>query len=139
MHTCQRYSTDCRSFIEYINIVGFNTIKFINNNDLFCLVLFSFQKSRAFECSGPPRTMARATGIKSNMLHEYLSFLDCHTLDEFDTLSEYTAICMQDPSCVGARSNPPYAICTRSSVQREGPVQIEDLWLIISDIEEFGK
>ena len=105
---------------------------------VLCLILVGIFHCHGYECNGPERILSKATNINSNVLHDYLRYLHCQTDDEFDSWDMYTGKCLADTTCVGIRSTPPFAICTRLSVARDQSVQIEDLWLILSEIEEFG-
>ena len=103
-----------------------------------CLILLGIYHCHGYECSGPERILTKAVDIKSNVLHEYLRYLHCETDGKYDTWHMYTATCLENTTCVGIRSKPPFAICTRWSFPQDQPGEIEGLWLMLSDIEEFG-
>ena len=103
----------------------------------FCLILFGIHLSYNFECDGPSTTMHKAIDIQSNVLQDYLRYLNCTNDNLYgnDDWQIYTAECFKNSSCVGIRSKTPQGICTLSETLRDEPVEIEGLWRVIEEVE----
>ena len=101
---------------------------------LFVLVI---HYTLSFDCGYASRTFKKATYINSTLLYEYLSYVDCQPNIECETWHSYTARCLKNTFCVGIRLEQPLGMCIFSNISRNGPLQMEGLWLITSELERF--
>ena len=54
----------------------------------------------------------------------------------FTALSR-TGECLHRPDCVGVRSSIPASICTLTSESSAEPIETDDLWLVVNELERF--
>ena len=114
---------------------------FVNEFEIFGVVfaLFLFYVSYTYSqtCAGPSKTILAASGIQSSVLYEYLALLECRSDETWNEWEACVALCMQNSTCVGIKSNSPCETCVFANITRAGPGIINDYFLVVKNLKEF--
>ena len=101
------------------------------------LILVSTHTGYLQRCNKDDKTLTRANAIQSLMLDDYLSFLDCNSDYGYASWSIYAAKCFRNISCVGIHKIDPPSLCVLSDNPQNETIQMDYLWLIVSELEKF--
>ena len=109
----------------------------IHAHGVCLIILLCIHRCHSVGCNGESKTLTKAVDIQSNVIHEYLSFLNCQPDNGDETWHFYVSKCMENRTCVGIHSGTPRSICTLLNSPQNEDIGIDDLWLIIDELKRF--